>query len=100
MGSSLLWHLPEQSETFVYCQYCKRTLTRVCNQAVCKLKAQGGAAPTTRKKRKSGKEERNSDGDESDADTGDIESDNESSASDVTEAISAADPKPWVKDPR
>jgi hypothetical protein len=64
------------------------------------LKAQGGAAPTSRKKRKSGKEEWTSDGDESEGDAGDIESDNESSASDVPEGITSGDPKPWVKDPR
>jgi hypothetical protein len=91
---------PTRAVRNVFCQYCKRTLTRVCNQAVCKLKAQGGAAPTTTKKRKSGKEEWNSDDDESDADTSVIDSDNESNASDVPEAITVDDLKPWVKDPR
>jgi hypothetical protein len=64
------------------------------------LKAQGGAAPISRKKRKSGKEEWTSDGDEAEGDAGYIESDNESSASDVPEGITRGDPKPWVKDPR
>ena len=91
---------PTRAVRNVYCQYCKRTLTRVCKQAACKLKALGGAAPTSRKKRKSGKNEWTSDGDESEGDAGDVESDNESSASDVPESITPGDPKPWVKDPR
>jgi hypothetical protein len=92
-----------RSERNVYCEYCKRTLTRACQQAACKDKAKGRGAKAAlpKGKRKRGKEEWTSDGEDSDEDDLELDSDDASSATvDEIEVISPEDPQPWIKDPK
>jgi hypothetical protein len=79
---------PTRKARNVYCQYCKRTLTRACNLAACKVKSTGGGTEAAQRKRKRGKDEWTSeDGEGSDADYGDLQSDDSSSCGDVPELI-------------
>ncbi len=91
---------PTRKERNVYCQYCKRTLTRACNLAACKVKAKGDGEKAAQRKRKRGKDEWTSDAEDSDADYGELESDASSSCGDVPEIVTPGDVEPWIKDPK
>jgi hypothetical protein len=84
----------------VFCEYCKRTLTRACQLAACKAKAKGVGAKAALRKRKRGKDEWTSDGEKSDVADLELDSDDASSvAVDDTEVITPGDPQPCIKDP-
>ncbi len=80
--------------------YCIRTLTRACNLASCKVKAKGGGEKAAQRKRKRGKDEWTSDGEDSDADYGELESDASSSCGNRPEILTPGDPQSWIKDPK
>jgi hypothetical protein len=82
-------------ERNVYCEYCKRTLTRACKLAACKAKVEGGGGKASLRKRKRGKDEWTSDGEDFDVDDLELDSDDALSvAVEEIEIITPEDPQP------
>ena len=83
----------------VYCDFCKRTLTRACRLDSCRKKALGLQSPDRKKikKRNNPKDEHMSDKDDSDNDYGtDVNGDTE----DYTKIMGKETKDPWVHDPK
>ena len=87
-----------RGERNVYCEFCKRTLTRVCKLASCKKKAAGETLPCRKvTKRKRPKDEWTSDDDSND---GVLHTDSECDFESFIELMATGTTEPWVQDPK